>query len=188
MNRLLAYLLAIFILTSTGLAVTKEAGTKYPKLKVWVSTYYADHWSDTGRYRQVSNHGKRIGNFVALNFLPGGSIIMLPRLFDSTTFEVADTFGGSGFRTVKGRRYWKVDVLRNHNEWYDNHDFPVDLYIVKYNKPGQVKNRVVKNNCLAVYKQLYLPKVAFKSPKHKPVKRIIIVKPLADKLNSKGKQ
>jgi len=134
---------------------TADPYSKYPKLKVLASTYYADHWSNTGRYRQVSKDGKRLGNFVALNFLPGGSIIMIPKLFKTTKFEVADTFGGSGLKYHKGKRYWKVDILRNHNEWYDDHDFPLELYIVKYNKTGQVKNRAVKNNCTAVYKQLY---------------------------------
>ncbi len=133
-------------------------GSAYPKIKVWVSTYYADHWSDIGRYRQVSKSGKRLGNFVALNFLPGGSVVMIPRLFKATTFEVADTFGRSGVKRVNDKRYWLVDVLRNHNEWYEDHDFPVDLYIVKYNRRGPVKNAVVHRNCHYVYKRLY-PKV-----------------------------
>lgn len=147
--------LAVCLLASSSRAISREALVKYPRMKVWVTTYYANRWSDTGRYRQVSKNGKRLGDFVALNFLPGGSLVMLPRLFDSTVFEVADTYGGSGRKVVKGIRYWKVDVLRNAHEWYDTHDFPVDLYIVKYNKAGQVKNRIVRKNCLAVYKKLY---------------------------------
>jgi len=149
MKALASLLLAIIVLAQSGWA--------YPKMKVWVSTYYADHWSNTGRNRQVSKNGKRLGNFVALNFLPGGSIIMIPRLFKTTKFEVADTFGSSGVKKVKGKRYWLVDILRNHNEWYDDHDFPVDLYVVKYNNKGPVKNLKVKKSCQAVYRSLYQP-------------------------------
>ena len=128
---------------------------KYPRLKAIASTYYAHKWSETGRYRQVSKKGKRLGNFVALNFLPGGSIIMLPELFKTTTFEVADTFGGTGYRSYKGKRYWKVDILRNHQEWYDDFDHPIDLYVVKFNRSGPVKNLMVRKNTQRLYKQLY---------------------------------
>jgi hypothetical protein len=147
MRSVFSLLLSLIIFTQSNWA--------YPKMNVWVSTYYADHWSDTGRYRQVSKNGKRLGNFVALNFLPGGSIIMIPKLFKTTKFEVADTFGSTGIKTVKGKKYWLVDILRNHNEWYDDHDFPVELLVVKYNKKGPVKNRTVRKNCTLTYNKLY---------------------------------
>ncbi len=151
-----AGILLLFALSSaiSFPASANDPYSQYPKLKVLVSTYYADHWSSTGRYRQVSKNGKRLGNFVALNFLPGGSIIMIPKLFKTTKFEVADTFGGTGLKYHKGKRYWKVDILRNHQEWYDDHDFPLDVYIVKYNRGGQVKNATVRKNCQYIYKQL----------------------------------
>jgi hypothetical protein len=168
----LILLLALLLLAGSSHAISKEALTKYPRMKVWVTTYYANHWSDTGRYRQVSKNGKRLGDFVALNFLPGGSLVMIPRLFDSTVFEVADTYGGSGRKVVKGICYWKVDVLRNAREWYDTHDFPVVLYIVKYNRNGQVKNRSVRKNCLAVYKKLY-KKTTVAHKKKTPAKALV---------------
>ncbi|MBI5700792.1 hypothetical protein HZC34_02955 [Candidatus Saganbacteria bacterium] len=122
--------------------------SKYEKVKIIASTYYAHLWSDTGRYRRVSKNGKRLGDFVALNFLPGGSVIMIPELFKTTTLEVADTFGGSGYTTFKGKKYWKVDILRNKNEFYDDFDYPLDMYIIKLNKCGAVKNKEVRQNCI----------------------------------------
>jgi len=118
------------------------------KVKVLTTTYYAHKWSDIGRYKKVSEKGKRLGNYVALNFLPGGSIIMIPELFKTTTFEVADTLGGSGRGYFHGKAYWKVDILRNKAEYIDDYDYPLDLYIVKYNKQGPVKNRQVRKNSL----------------------------------------
>ena len=121
----------------------------YPKVKILATTYFANRWSDTGRYRRVSKNGRRMGNFVALNFLPGGSIVAIPELFKTTKLEVADTFGGSGIGHFKGKKYWKVDILVNKNEWIDDFDHPLDLYIVKYNKKGPVKNQQVRKNCQA---------------------------------------
>ena len=127
--------------------------SEYPKVKVLVTSYFAHRWSDFGRYKRVSKNGKRLGNFVALNFLPGGSIVMIPELFKTSKFEVADTFGGSGAGYYKGEKYWKVDMLRNKHEWMDNLDHPLDLYIVKYNGKGPVKNRQVRMNCEAFKKE-----------------------------------
>ena len=88
-----------------------------------------------------------MGNYVALNFLPGGSVVMIPQLFKTTKLIVADTFGKSGIGKYKGKKYWKVDILRNRGEWIDDFDFPLDLYVVKYNKKGRVKNAEVRRNC-----------------------------------------
>jgi len=125
----------------------QSAACAYPKIKVLTTTYFAHQWSDTGRYRQVSKNGVRLGNFVALNFLPGGSIIMIPALLKTTKLIVADTLGGSGRGHFKGKPYWKVDILRNEAEWMDDIDKPVELLVVKYNKAGPVKNRQVRQNC-----------------------------------------
>lgn len=129
--------------------------SKYPKIKVLQTVYYAHHWSDYGRYKRVSKNKKRIGNTVACNFLPGGSIIMIPELFKTTKFEVADTFGGKGYGFFKGEKYWKVDVLRNKSEWIDDFDHPLDMYIVKYNNAGPVKNSQVARNCQVIQNMLY---------------------------------
>lgn len=122
---------------------------RYPKVKILATCYFAHRWSDYGRYKRVSENGWRLGNYVALNFLPGGSIVMIPELLGTTKLEVADTFGGSGKGRYKGKTYWKVDILRDKNEWIDDFDYPLDLYIVKYNKKGPVKNAQVKQNCQA---------------------------------------
>jgi len=120
----------------------------YRKVKILATTYFANKWSDIGRYQRVSKNGKRLGNYVALNFLPGGSIIMIPKLFKTTKFEVADTMGGSGKGNYRGKSYWKVDILRNKGEYIDDFDYPLDLYIVKFNKRGPVKNEQVRRNSL----------------------------------------
>ncbi|MBU1867593.1 MAG: hypothetical protein KKD13_03870, partial [Candidatus Margulisbacteria bacterium] len=130
-----------------------KGSSVYPSLKVLVTTYYTHNWSEFGRYKKVSQNNHRLGNFVALNFLPGGSIIMIPRLFKGQLFEVADTFGGRGYDYFKGERYWKIDILRDKGEFYEDIDSPVDLYIVKYNKRGEFKNREVKRNALLIYKR-----------------------------------
>jgi hypothetical protein len=119
----------------------------YQKTKILVTTYRTDRWSHQGRYKVVSKGGKRLGNYVALNFLPGGSFIMIPELFKTTTLEVADTFGGKGYGYYKGKKYWKVDILRDKGEWMDDFDHPLDLYVVKYNYDGPVKNQEVRLNC-----------------------------------------
>jgi len=142
--------IAIFILQNSS--VSKTPAKNYQKVRVIASTYYAHKWSDIGRYRRVSKNGKRLGNFVALNFLPGGSIIMIPKLFKTTKFEVADTFGGSGTRYYKGKKYWKVDILRNKGEWYDDIDHPIELIIAGVNHKGPVKNLTVRKNFLAFLK------------------------------------
>jgi len=152
-------LVLLFLLIFSQSGNTTKVGPKtfhfhYPKVKVLTTTYYAHRWSDIGRYKRVSKKGKRLGNFVAINFLPGGSIVMIPELFQTTTFEVADTFGGSGIGVYKGKKYWKVDILRNKNEWHDDFDHPLDLYVVKYNKNGPVKNAQVKRNCMNYQKKL----------------------------------
>jgi len=134
---LIILFIAVFLLPTASVS----------KTKVLASTYYAHKWSDIGRYKRVSKNGKRLGNFVALNFLPGGSIVMIPQLFKTTKFEVADTFGGSGAKYYKGKKYWKVDILRNKGEWYDDIDHPIELVIVKVNKKGPVKNQKVRKNC-----------------------------------------
>lgn len=128
---------------------------KHKKIKVITSTYFAHKWSDIGCYKRVSKRGKRLGNFVALNFLPGGSIITIPQIFKTTTFEVADTFGGSGYTYYKGKKYWKVDILKNKNEWHDDFDYPLDLYVIKFNKKGPTKNKQVYNNSIETFKKLY---------------------------------
>ena len=144
MFKMLLTILLFFSFSSFAFA---EEALNYPKTKVLVSTYYAHRWSSIGRYKKVSKNGKRLGNFVALNFLPGGSIVTIPRVFGSTTFEVADTFGGTGIGYYKGKRYWKVDILRNKGEWYDDVDSPMTMFVVKFNDKGPVKNkRVLKNS------------------------------------------
>ena len=135
------------------LAAKTAAPAAYPSLKVLVTTYYSHNWSEFGRYKKVSTGGRRLGHYVALNFLPGGSIITIPRLFGRQQFEVADTFGGRGWDYFKGKRYWKIDILRDAGEFYEDIDSPVDLYIVKYNKRGEFKNREVKRNALLIYKR-----------------------------------
>jgi len=135
-------------------ALAEDAYSKYPRIKVLATTYTTEHWSNQGRYRIVSKGGKRLGNFVALNFLPGGSIVMIPELFKTTKLEVADTFGGSGAGYYKGKKYWKVDILRNRGEWIDDYDHPLDLYIVKINNNGKFKNQAVKKNYQAVLESL----------------------------------
>lgn len=134
-----------------------EYYSKFPKIKVLQTVYFAHKWSDIGRYKRVSINKKRIGEYVALNFLPGGSIIMIPELFRTSKFEVADTFGGTGFGKFKGKKYWKVDVLRNKGEYIDDFDFPMEMYIVKYNKNGPVKNKAVKQNCINIYNEVIKP-------------------------------
>lgn len=136
-------------LALAGLAVVNFTPdyTPYRKPKVLVTTYRTDLWSHQGRYRVVSKEGKRLGNYVALNFLPGGSVIRLPRLFKTSTFEVADTFGGSGIGYFRGKEYWKVDILRDKGEWMDDFDFPLEIEVVKYNFGGPVKNARVRRNC-----------------------------------------
>jgi hypothetical protein len=119
----------------------------YRRVKIMATTYRADRFSDIGCYRRVSKNGKRMGNFVALNFLPGGSVVMIPKLFKTTKFIVADTFGKTGIGKYKDRKYWKVDILRNRGEWIDDFDFPLELYVVKYNRGGLVKNAGVRANC-----------------------------------------
>lgn len=137
--------------------------SKYPKIKVLQTVYYAHHWSDYGRYKRVTKNKKRLGNYVACNFLPGGSIIMIPELFRTTKFEVADTFGGKGYGFFKGEKYWKVDILRNKDEWLDDFDYPMDMYIVKFNKGGPVKNHQVAKNCETIWQSLF-PKNPPSSP------------------------
>ncbi len=149
--------LALIVLIWAFLSINLKADVRqydYRKIKVIVSTYYANRWSDQGRYRMVSKHGKRLGNFVALNFLPGGSVVMLPYMFRTTKFEVADTFGGTGYRYFHGRKYWKVDVLRNQGEKYASVDGPVDLVIVKINFKGPVKNAAVRKNVNDILKTI----------------------------------
>lgn len=137
--------LFLFVFLSSYSSFSLEF-SDHPKVKVLVSTYYAHKWSHQGRYKVVSKNGKRLGDYVALNFLPGGSIVMIPRLFGNTTFEVADTFGGSGIGYFRHKKYWKIDILRNKGEWYDDVDSPVDLYVVKFNSVGPVKNSIVRRN------------------------------------------
>ncbi|MFA5034581.1 MAG: hypothetical protein WC500_02225 [Candidatus Margulisiibacteriota bacterium] len=151
-KRSLAFFLASLFLILTALPLAAKSAPPYPSIKILVTTYYTQNWSETGRYRRVSKDGHRLGNFVALNFLPGGSIVMIPRLFKNQLFEVADTFGGRGYDYFKGKRYWKIDILRDEGEFYEDIDSPVDLYIVKYNKRGEFKNREVKRNALLIYK------------------------------------
>jgi len=142
------YMLVSAFYPAEGLTI-EAVSKKIPhqiKTKVLVSTYYAHNWSSQGRYRIVSKNGKRIGDFVALNFLPGGSKIKIPRLFKNTVFEVADTFGGSGVGRYHGKACWKVDVLRNKGEWYDDVDYPVEMEIVKINFKGELKNASARNN------------------------------------------
>jgi hypothetical protein len=139
-------IVVIFMIFFLLLSAIPSRADACPKVRVLVSTYYAHRWSDTGRYRKVSKNKKRLGNFVALNFLPGGSIVTIPALFKTTRFEVADTFGGSGVGYFRGKRYWKVDILRNKDERHMDIDKPVDLYIIKFNKSGPVKNQQVRIN------------------------------------------
>ncbi|HTY14021.1 MAG TPA: hypothetical protein VMD02_07570 [Candidatus Omnitrophota bacterium] len=146
MKKVFALFLIVLTLSGAAPAAKDKRNYDYRKVKVLVSTYYADRWSDEGRYRMVSHHGKRLGNFVALNFLPGGSIIMLPRIFKTTKFEVADTFGGTGYRYYNGRKYWKVDILRNRGEKYASVDGPVEMVVVSINFKGPVKNAAVRKN------------------------------------------
>lgn len=119
---------------------------KYPTVKVLTTCYFAERWSDQGAYRKVSKNGKRLGNFVALNFLPSGSVIMIPSLFKTTKFEVADTLKGKGRGYFRGKSYWKVDILRNENEWIDDFDRPQDLQIVKINRQGRFRDQLVREN------------------------------------------
>jgi len=143
----LAPFLGLIFLAQLFVPSHAEDYARYPKVKILASTYVTHRWSATGRYRQVSKNGRRLGDFIALNFLPGGSIVMIPTLFKTTKLEVADTFGGSGRGYYKGAKYWKVDILRDKGEWIDDFDHPLDLYIVKYNKNGPVKNQQVRKNC-----------------------------------------
>lgn len=138
----------LILLALSLMVMLPEVEAKNSPVKILATTYFAHKWSDTGRYKRVSKNGKRLGNYVALNFLPGGSIIMIPELFKTTKFEVADTLGGSGRGPYQGKSYWKVDILRNKGEYIDDFDYPLDLYIVKFNKRGPVKNEQVRRNSL----------------------------------------
>ncbi len=142
----LAFGLALALALGAAAADLASDYTPYRKVKVLVTTYRTDHWSYQGRYKVVSKNGKRLGNYVALNFLPGGTIIMIPELFKTTTLEVVDTFGGTGIGYYKGKKYWKIDILRDRGEWMDDFDYPLNMYIVKYNQGGPVKNQLVKRN------------------------------------------
>jgi hypothetical protein len=154
-GKIVSFSLFLFLFLSLSLSLLLAPSSRaenywqYKKVKILATTYFTHRWSATGRYRQVSKNGKRLGEFVALNFLPGGSIVMIPELFKTTKLEVADTFGGSGVGKYKGQKYWKVDILRDKGEWIDDLDHPLDLYIVKYNKEGPVKNKQVRKNCQA---------------------------------------
>jgi hypothetical protein len=139
------FLVFLFVCGAWAASLTPDY-SPYRKVKVLVTTYRTDHWSSQGRYKIVSKNGKRLGEYVALNFLPGGTLIMIPELFDTTTLEVADTFGGSGVGYYKGKKYWKIDILRDKGEWIDDYDYPLTMVIVKYNYGGPVKNREVKRN------------------------------------------
>ena len=147
--RKFAAALAIFFLFQAVCPAALQVNplARYRRVKILATTYRADHFSDIGCYQRVSKNGKRMGNYVALNFLPGGSVVMIPQLFKTTKLIVADTFGKSGIGKYKGKKYWKVDILRNRGEWIDDFDFPLDLYVVKYNKKGRVKNAEVRRNC-----------------------------------------
>ena len=72
---------------------------------------------------------------------------MIPELLKTTKLTVADTFGKSGIGHYKGKKYWKVDILRNKQEWIDDFDYPLNLYVVKYNAKGPVKDAGVRRNC-----------------------------------------
>jgi len=148
---LLFSLLAEFSAFANGPAV--EVQSSVPKIKVLTTCYFAHRWSDEGAYRRVSQKGKRLGNFVALNFLPAGSIIMIPELLKTTKLEVADTLGGRGVGRWKGKKFWKVDILRNKAEWLDDFDHPLELVIVKINPSGRLRDRIIKQNYQAFLKQ-----------------------------------
>ncbi|OGC14703.1 hypothetical protein A3J90_08885 [candidate division WOR-1 bacterium RIFOXYC2_FULL_37_10] len=154
--RWIIFLLLLFYSTglSENLNIEKKDTPNYFTIKVLTTSYFAHKGSDYGCYRRVTKNQKRMGNFIALNFLPGGSIVMIPALFKTTTFEVADTFGGSGVGYFKGEKYWKVDILKNKNEWHENIDYPIDLYVVKFNEKGPVKNKTVKNNTLSILQKI----------------------------------
>jgi len=126
----------------------------YPSVKVMVTTYFTHLWSTQGAYKKVSKNNKRLGNYVAINFLPSGSIVMIPELFKTTKLEVADTLGGSGIKYYKGKKYWKVDILRDKSEWIDDFDHPLNLYVVKINKNGKFRDNIVRQNYYRFLKSL----------------------------------
>ncbi len=102
-----------------------------------------------------------MGNYVAINFLPAGSIVMIPELFKTTKLEVADTLAGRGVGVYKGKKYWKVDILCNKNEWIDDFDYPMDLIVVKINKNGRFRDRACRRN-----HQLFLNQINLNDSKH----------------------
>ena len=146
-NKTCVLLLLLFF--STPLAWAKEISQPakaYPKVMVLTTTYFAHRWSDYGCYRRVSKNGKRLGEYVACNFLPAGSMVMIPSLFKTTKLIVADTLAGAGTGYFHGKKYWRLDILRNKNEWIDDFDTPQELIVFKIKTKGVLRDAVVKNN------------------------------------------
>ena len=87
----------------------------FAKKKVWVSmgfhtitSYNAvraqtDSTPDIGAYGRVADHGKPLGNFVACNFLPKNTKVIIPKIYGNRVFIVMDRMN----RRYKNR----VDVL-----------------------------------------------------------------------------
>lgn len=138
--------LILILLGFLGFSVLAFLETPPKKVEALITSYFAHRWSDHGAYKQVSVKGKRMGNFVALNFLPSGSIIEIPELLKTTKLEVADTLGGRGVGYYKGKKYWRVDILRNKHEWMDDFDHPLEIRIVKINHKGRFRDKIVKAN------------------------------------------
>ena len=159
--KLVKILLVLLALVLALQAIPLAKASNPYSIKILATCYFAPHWSDQGAYRIVSKNGQRLGNFVALNFLPGGSIVMIPALFKTTKLEVADTLAGKGVGAFKGKKYWKVDILCDEKEWIDDFDFPLELIIVKINKNGPMRDRIVRRNY-----QLFLNNVNLNDLKH----------------------
>lgn len=145
----------LFIFSLASLAPLAET-KPLPQVKILATTYFAHLWSDYGAYRRVSINGRRMGNYVAINFLPAGSIVMIPELFKTTKLEVADTLAGRGVGVYKGKKYWKVDILCNKHEWIDDFDYPLDLIVVKINQNGRMRDRTVRRNYQLFQSQINL--------------------------------
>jgi len=146
-------IIALLILSQTCLP-SQEASPIPKKVKILYTCYFAPRWSEHGAYRRVSQNGKRLGNYIALNFLPSGSVVMIPSVLKTTKLIVADTMANHGIGSYEGKKYWKVDILRNEKEWIDDFDAPQELVIVKINKNGRFRDNIVYENYQTFLRQI----------------------------------